>query len=389
MENIMQGIFVSRPAGLTQLLDIGALAGMALIFLIAQRFARGVVLAAIAAGLLAGYVGLTHYVFLSKGLWLSNIYPCINLVLAYSGTAMRHYVKEEREKRHIRKTFSLYVPHSVVTEMLANPDRLRLGGEKKELSILFSDIRGFTTLSEERPAEELVPELNNYLTHMTEVVFNHKGTLDKYIGDAIMALFGAPLPQDDHAFRACATALDMMNVLAKLQKEWRIRNLPVFEIGIGINTGLAVIGNMGSERRFDYTAIGDNVNLASRLEGLTKQYGVSILVSESTWEAAKDGFAAREIDTVCVKGKTEPVKIYQLLCARDRESDFGQQLNTWSRAMTLFRQREWDEALDLFAEFEQNRPGDPPALLYQRRCAEYIDVPPPEDWVCITTLDTK
>ena len=304
MENIMQQHFVKRPAGLTQLLDIGALAGIALIFLVAQLFARGIVLAGIAAGMLAGYAGLTHYVFVSKGLWLNNIYPFMSLVLAYSGTTMHRYMKEEREKRHIRKTFSLYVPHSVVTEMLANPERLRLGGEKRELSILFSDIRGFTTLSEERPAEELVPELNHYFTHMTEVVFNQKGTLDKYIGDAIMALFGAPLPQDDHALRACATALEMMNQLAELQEEWRNRRLPVLEIGIGINTGVAIVGNMGSERRFDYTAIGDNVNLASRLEGLTKKYGVSILISESTWKEAKDGFVARDIDIVCVKGKT-------------------------------------------------------------------------------------
>jgi adenylate cyclase len=224
---------------------------------------------------------------------------------------------------------------------------------------------------------------------MTEVVFNQKGTLDKYIGDAIMALFGAPLPQEDHAKRACATAIEMMDQLRELQKEWRDRGLPVLEIGIGINTGAAIVGNMGSERRFDYTAIGDNVNLASRLEGLTKKYGVSIMISESTWEEAKDGFAARDIDIVCVKGKIEPVKIFQLLCSKEKEPDFFKPLDTWSRAIGLFRERMWDEAFDLFAEFEQMWPGDAPAILYQRRCNEYMAVPPPEDWVCVTMLDTK
>jgi adenylate cyclase len=389
MDNFIQQYFVKRPAGSSQLLDLGALAGIALIFLVAQWFARGIVLVGIAAGLLAGYAGLTHYVFVSRGLWLNNIYPCMSLVLAYSGTTMHHYLKEEREKRHIRKTFSLYVPHSVVEEMLANPEMLRLGGDKRELSILFSDIRGFTTLSEKRPAEELVPELNNYFTQMTEVVFHQKGTLDKYIGDAIMALFGAPLPQEDHACRACATALEMMNQLRVLQEEWRNRRLPVLDIGIGINTGVAIVGNMGSARRFDYTAIGDNVNLASRLESLTKKYGVSILIGESTCEEAKDRFVARDIDIVCVKGKEEPVKIYQLLCHKEREPDFCGPLETWSRAIDLFRRRKWIEALDLFTEIAKIWPADPPALIYQQRCTEYLIDPPPESWSCVTMLDIK
>ncbi len=389
MENILQQQFVMRPAGLSMLFDIGAVVGIALIFLIAQFFARGILLAGITAVLGACYIGLTHYVFLYEGLWLTNVYPVMNLVFAYTGTSLHRYLKEEREKRRYRQTFSLYVPPSVVEEMLAHPERLRLGGEKKEVSILFSDIRGFTTLSERHPAEQLVPLLNHYLTQMTEVVFSQKGTLDKYIGDAIMALFGAPLPQEDHACRACATALEMISKLGTLQEEWRSNHMPVLEIGIGIHTGMAIVGNMGSERRFDYTAIGDNVNLASRLEGLTKRYGVSIIISESAWEGAQNGFTARELDIVCVKGRRESVKIYELICPKERESDFCRLLETWSRALALFRGMKWSEALDLFIETERMWPGDRPSLSYQERCREYIKNPPLAGWACVTILDTK
>ncbi|MEN6437534.1 MAG: adenylate/guanylate cyclase domain-containing protein [Syntrophobacter sp.] len=389
MENILQQQFLRRAEQSAIFHDMLALFGLALFFLITQHFARGALLTCIAAGLLGGYVFLTHYFFLTNGQWLNHVYPSLNLGLAYAGTTMHRYVKEIREKRRYRETFSLYAPPSVVEEMLANPEKLHLGGEKKELSVLFADIRGFTSISEKFPAEELVPQLNHYLTRMTEVVFQQQGTLDKYIGDAVMAIFGAPLPQEDHPVRACATALNMVKGLRALKEEWRNRKLPVLDVGIGINTGMMMVGNMGSERRFDYTVIGDNVNLASRLEGLTKGYGVRIVIGESVWEKAKDFFVARELDVVQVKGKQKPVRIYQLISARGEEEKHRDALEVYAGALARFHNRDWKGALAMFERVESLMPGDRPSHIYQNRCRELLKNPPGEDWVHITILDRK
>lgn len=389
LENILQQQFLKRPETATPVYDIGALVGICAIFFLAQLFARGFLLAGIAGALAVGYPVLTQYLFVSKGLWLNNIYPLAGIAFAYTGTTMHRYIHEEREKRKVRQTFSLYVPHSVMDEMLAHPERLRLGGEKKELSILFSDIRGFTSLSEQLPADLLVPQLNEYMTRMTEVVFGQQGTLDKYIGDAVMAFFGAPLAQEDHALRACSTALEMMKALRVLQEEWKDEKMPVFEIGIGINSGLTMVGNMGSERRFNYTVIGDNVNLASRLEGLTKQYGVSIVISEATRNAVKNEFTTRELDLVRVKGKQEHVAIYELLCRRGEEGEKAEALELYAEALELFRGQRWREALDTFNRAEELLPGDLPTLLYKGRCMRLANEAPREGWSCITTLNEK
>ena len=389
LENILRQDFLRRSERTAPLYDMSAIVAMALLFLLAHFFLRGIPLAGATVILLGGYVWLTHFAFLKGGLWLNHIYPSVNLAVAYLGTTVHRYLKEAREKRVIRQTFSLYVPRSVVEEMLAYPERLRLGGEKKDLTVLFSDIRGFTTLSEQLPAEELVPQLNEYLTRMTEVVFEHHGTLDKYIGDAIMAIFGAPLPQEDHACRACATALAMMRSLESLQGLWRERGQPVFQVGIGINTGLMMVGNMGSERRFDYTALGDNVNLASRLEGLTKMYGVGLVVSESTWEQAKDRFIGRELDVVRVKGKQKPVAIFQVMDVKEKTASYLEPLELYRKAMEKYRQGLWAEAIALFQQVENWWPADPPSRLYIDRCRELLDHPPETDWSFVTVLDHK
>jgi adenylate cyclase len=389
MDNVLQQSFVQRSDRTAPFYDLGALAALALLFLIMQSSMRGIPLTVAVTALLGGYIGVTHYVFLRWGLWLNHLYPAFNLVIAYLGTSAYHYFKEAQEKRMIRQTFSLYVHGSVVEEMLANPERLRLGGEKKQLSVLFSDIRGFTSLSEMLSPEELVPQLNGYLTRMTNVVFDHHGTLDKYIGDAIMAIFGAPLPQDDHPEHACSTALDMMDKLRALQEEWREQGKPLLEIGIGINTGVMMVGNMGSEGRFDYTVLGDNVNLASRLEGLTKMYGVSIIVSETTWDVAKERFIGRELDVVRVKGKQNPVAIYQVMDRAENCAQYREPLAKYEEAMGLYRKGKWEPALSMFQEVERWWPGDPPARMYQERCKELLQTKPGDDWSFVTVLDHK
>jgi adenylate cyclase len=389
VENVLRQQFLNRSERTTPYYDAAALLGMAAIFLLLQSFFRGAVLGAAVMALLGGYIAATHYFFLYSGIWLNHIYPSLNLVVGFIGTSLHRYLKEEREKRMIRQTFGLYVHESVVEEMLANPEKLKLGGEKQELTVLFSDIRGFTSLSEQLPPEEIVPQLNEYLTSMTQVVLDHHGTLDKYIGDAVMAIFGAPLPQPDHPVRACASALSMVKTLRLLQQDWMARNRPVLQIGIGINTGLMMVGNMGSERRFDYTVIGDNVNLASRLEGLTKMYGVSIVVSEATWALAKDGFICRELDLVRVKGKKKPAAIYQLMDTVENIASYRKPLALFDEALKLFREKNVLQAMELFRQVATLWPGDPPSILYQKRCADILQETPGDDWSCVTVLDKK
>ena len=207
--------------------------------------------------------------------------------------------------------FQKYVSPDVVEKLIEDPTKLMLGGEKRVLSVLFSDIRGFTSISEKLVPEELLSQLNQYLTAMTAVVLRNGGMLDKYVGDAIMAVFGAPLELENHALAACRTALEMMKELRSLQEGWQDESKPILDIGIGINTGEMVIGNVGSPKRMDYTVIGDNVNLASRLEGVNKELGTQIIISESTYQLVKGQIAVRGLGEVKVKGKEKQVAIYE------------------------------------------------------------------------------
>ncbi|MEK6759743.1 MAG: adenylate/guanylate cyclase domain-containing protein [Deltaproteobacteria bacterium] len=316
------------------------------------------------------------------------VYPALSLGLSYlSIEAYRNFVVEKKS-RYLKKAFSTYVSSQLVTELLRNPGSLKLGGEKREVTLLFSDIRGFTTLSEKLPPQELVRLLNEYLNPMTAIVLNEEGMLDKYIGDAIMAVFNAPVPIDDHPGKACNTALKMMAKLAELNSVWKERGYPVLDIGIGINTGEAVVGNMGAELRFDYTAIGDTVNLASRLEGLNKLYGTNIIVSENTYELIKGQFLFRELDLVKVKGKQRPIVMYELLggAQADAGPDF---ISRFSDALRLFRSGRFEEAKGAFIAFLEAYPGDGPSRLYIKRSDEYISNPPPEDWDGIYVAKTK
>jgi adenylate cyclase len=273
--------------------------------------------------------------------------------------------------------------------MLKDPTKLKLGGDKKTLSVLFSDIRGFTTVSETMTPEELVHLLNEYLTAMTDIVFKYDGLLDKYMGDAIMAVYGAPLDQPDHPVRACRTALDMMEELKKLQTKWSEEGRPILQVGVGINSGDMVVGNMGSQMRFDYTVMGDSVNLGSRLEGINKEYGTNIVISEYTYAAVKDILFCRELDSVVVKGKKLPVKIYELLCEKKDAEPHETFLRLFESGLEKYKQKQWDEAIAIFRQVLELRPGDTPSELYIRRCEELKECPPPEFWDCVYTMTRK
>jgi len=241
--------------------------------------------------------------------------PLITGILTLFTMIAYRILTEEKEKKAIQNMFSNYVSKSVVDELIKHPEKLELGGEDKEITVLFSDIRGFTTLSEKLQPQELVAHLNEYLSAMTDIIFKYEGTLDKYVGDEIMAFWNAPIEQPNHAEKACLTALEMMEKLHELNKNWpEDRRL---NIGIGINTGIMTVGNMGSKSRMDYTLMGDNVNLGARLEGTNKIYGTNIIISEYTYEKIKDKFYCRELDNIRVKGKHKPVKIFELVATME------------------------------------------------------------------------
>jgi len=239
--------------------------------------------------------------------------PVMQIGATFTFITVFRVFTEQREKRFIRQTFSKFVSKEVVDVLLQNPEGIKLGGDKMILTVLFSDIRGFTTISEALTPEALVDHLNEYLQAMTDIVFKYNGTLDKYVGDEIMAFWGAPIPQEDHALLACKASVEMMEVLGQLNEKWVSQGKPRLDIGIGLNSGEMVVGNMGSHSRMDYTLMGDNVNLGARLEGTNKVYSTHIIISEFTYEHVKDRIVARELDLIRVKGKELPVKIYELI----------------------------------------------------------------------------
>jgi adenylate cyclase len=270
--------------------------------------------AALFLSLFIGYLGAVYYLFAARGIWFNLVYPASALFFGYTSQTAYRFFTEERRARDIRKMFSSYVSKRIVDELIKDPAKAKLGGDRKEITVLFSDIRGFTSFSEKHQPEEVVSLLNEYLGAMTNIVFEHEGTLDKFVGDAIMALWGAPVGQPDHAERACRCALAMIAKLKELQKKWADEGKYVIDIGIGINTGDMVVGNMGAEgKKMDYTVIGDNVNLGARLEGLTRQYNNHIIISEYTYARVEHIIEAKELGTVTVKGKQLPVLVYDLV----------------------------------------------------------------------------
>lgn len=259
------------------------------------------------------YMITSYIVFAQSNIIISFATPLLETGFVYMLIVVYRVMTEQQEKKYIRSTFSKFVSKSVVDELLKDPKKLQLGGEKKILTVLFSDIRGFTTLSEGLSPEQLVVHLNEYLQAMTDIVFDYNGTLDKYVGDEIMAFWGAPIPSDKHAEEACIGALKMMEVLAQLNAKWKSEGRNQLDIGIGLNSGEMVVGNMGSASRMDYTLMGDNVNLGARLEGTNKVYKTHIIISEFTYEMVKDKVIVRELDLIKVKGKDKPVKIFELV----------------------------------------------------------------------------
>lgn len=388
VDNILNGQFLDKPKwamiyDLLAILFLGVLSGVVLPRLTAIK---GI---CFFSALFVAHLIAARWLFVRFGIWINIVYPLLALFLTYTCLTVYRYFTEERKRKQIKGAFSFYVSSSVVNEMLQHPERLKLGGDKRDLTVLFSDIRGFTTISEGLTPEDLVHLLNEYLTIMTNVVFKYDGTLDKYIGDAVMAIFGAPVERENHPANACHTALEMMEELKKLNEKWIKEGKKPLDIGIGINTGMMMVGNMGSDQRFDYTVMGDAVNLSSRLEGANKNYKTNILISESTYERVKDDFFCMELDSVRVKGKTKPVKIYQLLAYRKISPERSRAVSFFEQGLQLYKGRQWDDAIKTFRLVTDLDKDLYPAQIYILRCRNLKANPPPSHWDGVFTMTTK
>ena len=375
-----------------EMIDIGFVLFFGLVMGYAFSYLKPLTSTIAVLAALFGFAGFVQYEFASKGLWLSFVIPAGTLVVNYAAITSYRMIFEEREKRKVRRTFERYVSPGVIRLIEQDPGKyFRAGGEMKELTIMFSDIRGFTTISEGLTPNELVLLLNEYLGEMTAIMFDHWGTLDKYIGDAIMGFWGSPYPQEDHPLRACAAALRMGARLAELNEKWSAEGKKTLKTGIGINTGPVNVGNMGSDKRFAWTVMGDHVNLASRLEGMTKEYGVRVLVSEFTYEQVKDVFVTRELDRIKVKGKTQPVSIYELMGFFEDQEKHLELINLFASALDAYRRMDWPEATEKFEELLNVYPGDGPSTTLLHRCHQFaagIESPEP-GWDGVYEMHTK
>lgn len=311
------------------------------------------------------------------------------LLLSFTSIATYKFFTEEKAKRKIRQAFSKYVSPIVVNELLKSDSNLALGGKKQRLAVFFSDLRGFTTFSESLDPQELAQFLNIYFNKMTEEVFKAKGTLDKFIGDSVMAFFGAPLQNDNNSELACLCALNSIHRLDELNKELRSKKYPHLEIGIGINTGDVSVGNMGSSVIQNYTVMGDTVNLASRLEGLTKEYGVKIIIGEQTYMDVRQKFLCREIDLVRVKGRSEASAIFELITDGELINEEKEWLSTYNRAREFYKNGFFSEALPNYKRCVELHKHDKVSQIFAERCKEYLINPPDSNWDGVYVLRNK
>jgi adenylate cyclase len=357
---------------------------------------------AIGALFASALIGTSWFFFAKYRLLLDFTYPLLSTTAIYLTLIFSSFVREQAQRRQIRSAFGQYLSPAFVEQLAQSPEKLKLGGEERDMTIMFSDMRGFTTVSEtyKNNPQGLTALMNRLLTPLTNAILARKGTIDKYMGDAVMAFWNAPLDDREHRLNACNAAIDMLDridELNKLREQEAKESGQAFvplKIGVGVNTGNCVVGNMGSDTRFNYSVFGDAVNLASRLEGQTKEYGFLILVGATTAQAVKDKFAILEIDFIMVKGKKEPEVVYALVGREDvAQSEGFQRLRDLVQDMlTCYRRRDWDGAL---GAIERGRKSDVTRALglfynlYEARIRNYQKDPPPPDWNGAYQLLTK
>lgn len=387
VDNLLRGDVLRRVGFVGDGLFCLAL-GLALALLFWPRLGLGPLMqVGIALALLLGALLVAYQLFAGHNLWLSWMGPIVTALCVMATCLTIAYAAEGLQRRRVRHAFGRYLASEVIEELLANPAALSLGGERRHLTVLFSDIRDFTSFSEKLAPEQLVKVLNTYLTPMTRAVLRSGGFLDKFIGDAVMAVFGAPIQNPGHPGQACACALRMHAEVERLRPTVLAMGVDI-RIGVGLNSGDMVVGNMGSEEHFNYTVMGDAVNLSSRLEGLTKNYGVFCLVGNETRRLAGPDYHFREVDLVQVKGKAEPVAIHELLRGPEGEVVRYAEPQLWEAALSAYRAGRFAEARKTFAEFAAKNPEDKAAHLYLDRLATLGDEIPP-GWRGVWVYKTK
>lgn len=347
-----------------------------MIFFFVQRFGNAILDTVVTALIVISAYYIDQYYFLPEGYELKLFYCFFCFISCYSWNTFLQLYETSKEKKQIRGTFARYVAPTVVDEMLKNPDKLQVGGTKMDITCLFSDVRDFTKISEGLTATELAHSLNYYMGAMTDIVFETKGTLDKYIGDAIVAIWGAPLPIGNHAQFAVEAAIKMMNVLPGINEEFKKLGRPVFNVGIGLNTGECSVGNMGSSRIFSYTALGDNMNLGARLESLCKHYGAQILISDMTLERLDlTNIKTRPIDKVIVKGKTTAVGVHEVLHDNHWMIKDPESLDYYMTAYKFFQDKKFSLALDIFNQLLMANEEDKPSKRLRDLCKKFAESP--------------
>jgi adenylate cyclase len=388
ISGMLEGTIKEAPdytlgAEVVMLLLVGLLLGLALPFL---SVIRAVLLTAILAVLL---VAFNLFVYTKGNLVLPIASSMLLLLAIFSINMIYGYFIESRGKRELAGLFGSYVPPALVEEMSRDPRAYNMEGRSEELTVMFSDVRGFTTISESLKPKDLAEYINEYLTSMSLIIQNYRGTLDKYIGDAIMAFWGAPVAESRHAQLAVETAMAMQAEVGRLNERFRARQWPDMQIGVGVSTGMMSVGDMGSKIRLAYTVMGDAVNLGSRLEGVTKSYGVGVIVSEGTRKVVS-GIVFRELDRIRVKGKDEPIAIYEPI---GKEGEVGQarldELKLWHQTLKAYRAQQWDQTeLQLF-NLQKLAPGTKLYTVFAERVAALRQNPPPENWAGVTNFTEK
>ncbi|MEW6061084.1 MAG: adenylate/guanylate cyclase domain-containing protein [Bacteroidota bacterium] len=337
------------------------------------------------------FLVISNQLFVQKLIWLKVVFPVMSAVLTFFVSVAWNFATEGRSKRQIQKIFGQFVNPHVVKQLSANPEKVELGGEEVEATIMFSDIEGFTSISETKKPKELVEFLNNYFSAASDIFLKYDGTIDKFIGDAVMVQFGIPLKNPNHRILAVRAAYEFSQVIYQMTKAARERNEPVFSTRIGINTGTMVVGYIGGRTKKEYTVIGDTVNLASRLEGVNKFYGTALMISETTaTEQVIDEFLLREMDLIRVKGKKLPIKIYEVVCPRNEVT--GERLKmvqTFESALQLYREQQWNDAIAMFRTVLKMNEADYASKMYIERCEEYQKKSPGKNWDGVYVMTSK